>query len=188
MPTLTPVAIVCSVLGIALAGAQAGRTRPDAEPHATRVGRIEQDLRALDREQKEATTRQSLRARMAALRVPGISVAVFDGGQIIWSRGYGVRDGAPGARVDDTTLFQAASISKPVASVAMFRLIEQGQLSLDEDVNARLRSWKVPDSAEERRTAMTSCASWRASRKTRRNSAGLGWDVVGRSFAPRRRR
>jgi CubicO group peptidase (beta-lactamase class C family) len=58
-----------------------------------------------------------------------------------------VRDRAAGAPVDERTLFQAASISKPVTSTAMFRLIEQGRLALDEDVNVRLRSWKVPESA-----------------------------------------
>jgi CubicO group peptidase (beta-lactamase class C family) len=137
---------------IAALGASAitiGAHQPAASPdaHQARIARIERDIRAIGRDGTEAPERQTLAARMAALKVPGISVAVFDEGQIIWTRGYGIRDNAPGARVDDTTLFQAASISKPVSAVAMFRLIEQGQLSLDEDVNARLRSWKVPDSA-----------------------------------------
>lgn len=83
---------------------------------------------------------------MAMLGVPGLSVAVFDEGEIIWAKGYGVRDKAVGAAVTPTTRFQAASISKPVTSAALFRLVEQGVLGLDEDVNDRLRRWKVPQS------------------------------------------
>lgn len=73
------------------------------------------------------------------------SIAVFDSGRIVWARGYGVGDRDRGTVVDTATLFQAASISKPVTSVGMFRLVEQGRISLDEDVNAQLRSWTVPD-------------------------------------------
>jgi CubicO group peptidase (beta-lactamase class C family) len=84
---------------------------------------------------------------MAALNIPGLSVAVFDSGQIVWTRSYGVTDVNTGEKVDSSTLFQAASISKPVTSVGMFRLVEQGRLSLDEDVNERLRSWAIPENS-----------------------------------------
>ena len=43
------------------------------------------------------------------------------------------------------TLFQAGSISKPVAATAALYLVEQGKLSLDEDVNQKLKTWKVPE-------------------------------------------
>jgi CubicO group peptidase (beta-lactamase class C family) len=82
---------------------------------------------------------------MADLEVPGLSITLFDEGRIQWARAYGVRDRSSRAVVDTTTLFQAASISKPVTSVALFRLVEEGQLELDEDVNERLQSWKVPE-------------------------------------------
>jgi CubicO group peptidase (beta-lactamase class C family) len=45
-----------------------------------------------------------------------------------------------------STLFQAASISKPVTALAALRLVEDGVLELDGDVNQRLRAWKVPES------------------------------------------
>jgi CubicO group peptidase (beta-lactamase class C family) len=76
-------------------------------------------------------------ARMNALHVPGVSVAIIDGYRIVWAKGYG-----PG--ITPETRFQAASISKPVAAMAALKLVEQGKLSLDEDVNAKLKSWKVP--------------------------------------------
>jgi CubicO group peptidase (beta-lactamase class C family) len=73
---------------------------------------------------------------MKALNVPGVSVAIIDDYKIIWTH-------AEGATPE--TRFQAASISKPVAAMAALRLVEEGKLSLDEDVNLKLKSWKVPD-------------------------------------------
>ncbi len=84
-----------------------------------------------------------LEARMAALHVPGVSVAVIHNGEIEWARGFGViRVGGPAVTTD--TLFQAGSISKPVAAMAALRLVQQGKLSLDADVNTELVTWKVP--------------------------------------------
>jgi CubicO group peptidase (beta-lactamase class C family) len=87
----------------------------------------------------------TIAARMAALKVPGVSIAVINDGAIEWARGYGVTETGATAAVTPRTLFQAASISKPVAALAALRLVEQGKLSLDEDVNVKLASWKVPD-------------------------------------------
>jgi CubicO group peptidase (beta-lactamase class C family) len=84
-----------------------------------------------------------LEERMAALHVPGVSVAVIHNGVIEWARGFGVASvGGPAVTVD--TLFQAGSISKPVAAMAALRLVQQGKLSLNADVNTELVSWKVP--------------------------------------------
>jgi len=44
-------------------------------------------------------------------------------------------------------MFQAASISKPVTALAFLRLVQEGKLRLDEDVNRYLTSWKVPESS-----------------------------------------
>jgi CubicO group peptidase (beta-lactamase class C family) len=78
-------------------------------------------------------------------RVPGVSVAVIHLGRIDWARGYGVREYGKPEYVDTSTLFQAASISKPVAAVAALRMVARGELDLDEDVNFKLRSWRVPE-------------------------------------------
>lgn len=76
--------------------------------------------------------------------VPGASIAVIHSGRIDWAKGYGVREQGKPDSVDTTTLFQAASISKPVAAAAALRMVEASDLKLDEDVNLTLRSWKVP--------------------------------------------
>jgi CubicO group peptidase (beta-lactamase class C family) len=86
----------------------------------------------------------SLSERMAALHVPGVSVAVVHHGVIEWAQGFGVmRVGGPA--VTPNTLFQAGSISKPLAAMAALRLVQEGKLSLDADVNTELTSWKLPD-------------------------------------------
>lgn len=88
---------------------------------------------------------RSLTQMMAALHVPGVSIAVMHHGQLEWAKGYGIArpDGSP---VDAQTLFQAGSISKPLAAMAALRLVEQRKLSLDNDINASLVSWKLPTS------------------------------------------
>ncbi len=88
--------------------------------------------------------RRSLADRMAELGVPGVSVAVLVDGEIAWARGYGLADVESGRPVTPNTLFQAASISKPVAALAALRLVESGRVDLDGDVNAHLTSWRLP--------------------------------------------
>ena len=84
-----------------------------------------------------------IQAQMSQRQINGLSLAIIQDGKIE-ARAYGVtaRGGAP---VTTTTLFQAGSISKPVAATGALKLVEQGELSLDEDVNAKLKSWKVPE-------------------------------------------
>lgn len=109
-----------------------------------RIAQVERDIRPVDRVGNPTGSAKSLSARMAELKVPGISVAVFDHSEIIWAKAYGLRNVARGQAVDTDTLFQAASLSKPVSAVAMFRLVEQGRLDIDRDVNSLQTAWKVP--------------------------------------------
>jgi CubicO group peptidase (beta-lactamase class C family) len=83
--------------------------------------------------------------RMQHYHVPGVSIAFFDHGQIVWARGYGQADVLTGRPVTPETLFQAGSISKPIAALGSLKLVEQGKLKLDQDVNEVLTSWKLPD-------------------------------------------
>jgi CubicO group peptidase (beta-lactamase class C family) len=87
---------------------------------------------------------RSLADRMALLSVPGTSVAVIHNREVEWARGYGVREQGLLDPITEHTLFQACSISKPVTAMAVMRLVQEGRLSLDEDVNAYLRFWQVP--------------------------------------------
>jgi CubicO group peptidase (beta-lactamase class C family) len=75
--------------------------------------------------------------------VPGAQWALIDGGGLVHEGAAGRPAAGSEAQVGSGTLFQACSISKPVAVLAMLRLVERGVLELDEDVNARLTSWRV---------------------------------------------
>lgn len=86
----------------------------------------------------------SLAEEMSRLDVPGISVAVIHKGKIDWARGWGFRDYATCAPVTPKTAFQAASISKVVTAVTGLRLVEQGKIGLDRNINDALRSWQLP--------------------------------------------
>jgi CubicO group peptidase (beta-lactamase class C family) len=88
---------------------------------------------------------KSISRRMADFKTPGVSVAVINNGAIEWAKGYGMTETGTVMPVTPRTLFQAASISKSIAALGALRLVEQGKLVLDEDVNVKLVSWKVPE-------------------------------------------
>lgn len=87
----------------------------------------------------------AIEERLKMLNIPGISVAVVENGELVWARGYGMADSASNRPVTTETLFLAGSISKPVAALAALDMVEEGILSLDENVNDKLVTWKVPD-------------------------------------------
>ena len=87
----------------------------------------------------------TLQELMERFGVPGVSIAVIRDSQVYWSKEYGYADVTTKSAVRPDTLFQAASISKPVTAFAVMRLVDAGKLSLDEDVNRYLKSWKVPE-------------------------------------------
>lgn len=111
---------------------------------ADKIQQVERGLiieRAL---RSQPAERATLADRMRYYKVPGVGIAVIEDYRVEWARGYGVREARGQAPVDEATLFQAASISKPVAALAALRLVEAGRLDLDADVNSVLTSWKVP--------------------------------------------
>ena len=88
---------------------------------------------------------ESLKEMMDYYKVPGISIAVVNDGKLIWAKGYGVANTTNGTKVNPETLFQAGSISKPIAALSVLKLVEQGKVDLDEDVNMYLKGWKIPE-------------------------------------------
>lgn len=129
-----------AVLACILAGAAVAQDAAEIEQHVQHVtsGLIGG---VVLKGQEHAT--HTLADRMKELNVPGVSVAVIHNGKIEWARGFGVRR-IGGEPVNAETMFQAGSISKPVAALACLRLVQQGKLSLDTDVNTYLTSWKFP--------------------------------------------
>ncbi len=85
----------------------------------------------------------SLAELMATYRMPGFSIAVGHESGDLWSEGHGVI-AAGSTPVGPRTAFQACSISKHVAAYGALRLVADGGLGLDDDVNDHLTSWQVP--------------------------------------------
>lgn len=86
-----------------------------------------------------------LAERMKHWKVAGMSVAVVKDFKIEWARSYGVKDIETKEPVTTETLFQAGSISKPVAAMLALKLVQDGKIALDENINNKLQTWKLPD-------------------------------------------
>ena len=128
-----------------------------AEPdhNDARIARIEKGLMPAVLIKGTPRPQMSIADRMAHYKVPGVSVALINNGEIEWTRGFGVVEAGGNKPVTADTLFQAASISKPVAAMGALSLVEKGKLSLDEDINLKLKSWKVPDNEFTREQKVT---------------------------------
>ena len=82
--------------------------------------------------------------RMAHYKVKGLSVAVEQNYKVIWAKGYGWADEKEKRAVTTSTLFEPGSISKSLNGVGVLKLVQEGKLDLDADINTYLRSWKFP--------------------------------------------
>ncbi len=125
--------------------AGAGSGAESAATTEARIVAIEGGLLPLFTIRGEAVRTTPLAERMDELGVPGVSVAVIEGGEVVWARGWGLADIASERPVTSATLFQAASISKPVAAMAALQMVQNGTIDLDGNVNDYLTSWQVPD-------------------------------------------
>lgn len=119
--------------------------------------RIEEKIRAIENGLRVGSrvSRRLLDRRMIDYRVPGVSIAVVENGTIEWAKAYGIADANAGTPVDVETLFQAASISKPVTVAAVLRLVEAGRLGLDDPINEHLRRWRIPEDQHINRRRVT---------------------------------
>jgi CubicO group peptidase (beta-lactamase class C family) len=112
---------------------------------AKRIKRVENGFHPILLDKNESPFELTIQKLMQIYKVPGLSIAVIDNFKVVWTKGYGVAEAGTMTPVTTNTLFQAGSVSKPVAAVGALYLVERGKLSLDEDVNKRLVSWKVPE-------------------------------------------
>ncbi|MGH9630530.1 MAG: serine hydrolase domain-containing protein, partial [Bryobacteraceae bacterium] len=68
---------------------------------------------------------------LSELRVPGVSIAIIGDAKVAWSKGFGIRDVTLNTPVENNTIFEAQSMSKPVFAYAVMKLCERGVLNLD---------------------------------------------------------
>jgi CubicO group peptidase (beta-lactamase class C family) len=97
----------------------------------------------------------NIQERMNHYKVPGVSIAVIENGNIKWARGYGFANTQTKAKIDVNTLFQAGSISKPVAALAALKLYENKQVDLKKDVRFYLKNWQLAENKYTRTEKVT---------------------------------
>ncbi len=147
--TITFVLLLSFSLGLS---ACLNKTSPNIN---RQIKRVENNLQPAACIQGKKIPAMNILERMKYHQVPGVSIAVIDQGKIAWTKGYGVTDAGSREPVTPETLFQAASISKPVTALAALHLVEKGLLSLDSPVNEELRSWKIPDNKFSKKEPVT---------------------------------
>jgi CubicO group peptidase (beta-lactamase class C family) len=120
-----------------------------------RMARIERGLRPAVTIEGDAPW--TLEERMRHYEVPAVSVAVIQDFEVVAYRVYGVADRETGEKASGDTLFQAGSVSKPVAAFGALKMVAGGKLTLDGDINDTLKSWKLPDNefTEEAKVTLT---------------------------------
>jgi CubicO group peptidase (beta-lactamase class C family) len=147
---ITLVAVVLFAAVVSSTPAGPSSVAQDTSP-AAMMTRIE-GRQVPDRQGFDGFTLEQL---MEKMRVPGVSVAVIKDFEIHWAKGYGTSDVTTGAPVTPDTIFQAASISKPTAAMGVMRLVQDGKMSLDTEINTFLKSWKLPASEHTRDRPVT---------------------------------
>jgi len=125
------------------------------EDYEDSINRIVANLRPKDSLSESGPTSYNLAERMKYFSVPGVSIAVSHGGKLAWARSFGVKDRDNLSLCDTNTLFQAASVSKPISTTILLNLVERGFLDLDKPVNCYLKDWQVPFSVLTETTPVT---------------------------------
>ena len=93
----------------------------------------------------ESKKGSSILVELQAERVNGMSVAVINDFKIEWAKAYGVADKSKGNPVTTETLFQCASIGKVITTMAALKLVRDGKVGLDENINNKLTSWRIEE-------------------------------------------
>jgi len=147
--TLSAVVFLAVILvaGGSLAGG-IGQVAPSDHARAVECGLVAPDfkapLRIFSPEYYRAQKPACLADRMAFYQVPGVTMAVIDRHAVAWSKAYGVLETGTNRTVTPESVFEVASATKVLTAVITLKLVEQGVLDLDRDVNGYLKSWKVP--------------------------------------------
>ncbi len=142
-------AVTSLILVAVTASLSAGPQQPAvADARAVECGLVAPDfkapLRLFSPEDHQTMKPACLQDRMAFYKVPGVTMALIDDNAVAWAKAYGVLEAGTTRAVTAESIFEAASATKVLTTVLALRLVERGVLDLDRDVNAYLKSWKVP--------------------------------------------
>ncbi|WP_405617058.1 amino acid adenylation domain-containing protein [Streptomyces sp. NBC_00076] len=114
------------------AEAEADKAEQRAEPSAPSAG----------------TSLSGLPAALAEHRVPGALIAVLEGGELVAVESFGTLTADGTHPVTQDTVFHVGSLSKHITALGVLKLVDEGRLDLDADVNRYLVDWRVPEDAD----------------------------------------
>jgi CubicO group peptidase (beta-lactamase class C family) len=121
-----------------------------------RIGRIENSLvpfqptsafrfaDLLNPVKTDTQSKVTLNDEMKRMNIPGISITVIDNYKIAWAKGYGTRIAGVDSQLNTETMFQSGSTTKVLMGMTILKLVQEGRLDLDADINQYLTSWKMP--------------------------------------------
>jgi CubicO group peptidase (beta-lactamase class C family) len=141
-PFTSAITVALTIGAFAATGAVAQKSSASTDQS---IQRVEANLVSIPMSGGQPPLQFNLQQLMNALNVPGLTVTVISDFKPAWTKTYGVTEAGTSTPVTPQTLFQAGSISKPVAATGALYLVEHGKLSLDANVNEYLKTWKVPD-------------------------------------------
>jgi len=137
-------------------------------------------------------------AIMEKAMIPGLSIAVVRDGKMMWTKGFGIRSAETKETVTDETLYEAASLSKPVFAYAVMKLVERGRLDLDKHlmeyvddkyIEEKFQRGELEDEHIRKITARmvlshtSGFPNWRSQRQIRINfEPGEKWSYSGEGF------
>jgi CubicO group peptidase (beta-lactamase class C family) len=105
----------------------------------------------------EAPRTAGVLEQMKSFNVPGVGFALIDDGAIEWSAGYGTLSASAAGEVTSETMFQAASISKPLVSVLVLRMRDENAFDLDAPIERYLKRYQLPAGRHSESARVTLC-------------------------------
>ncbi len=121
------------------------RNKQAKDPELVIIEKIENSLLPPLIVEGEEANAYNITERMKYYKVPAVSIAFIDQGTIQWAKAYGYHSFDSLITTDENSLFQAASISKPIAAMAALSMVEEGKLGLDDNVNEYLKGWQIEE-------------------------------------------
>lgn len=139
---MTKTYLLCALLITSLTWPAQSQQKKYPKEIESRIKAVEQSLSGPIKVEGKGTW--TLEERMAHHKVPGLTMAVVNNYKIEWVKAYGVADTETKTPVTPETVFQAASISKSINGVGVLRLVQEGKLNLNADINMYIKTWKFP--------------------------------------------
>lgn len=88
---------------------------------------------------------EAVRAAMREFALPGVGIAILEDGEVAWEGSFGLANIETGTPIKQDTLFQAASLTKPVFAYVVMRMVEEGAIGFDDRLTDYFRPSDLAD-------------------------------------------